>query len=72
MPEFRNRGIARTLIFEISKRALGAGCEYSMLSTDPFDSPQEMYKTLGYQPVGEVRSFLRVEPPSRGGPDEGS
>lgn len=58
MPEFRNRGVARTLVFEISKLALSAGCEYSLLFTDPFDSPQEMYKTLGYQPVGEVRSFL--------------
>lgn len=64
MPEVRNRGIARTLVFEISKRALMAGCEYSVLFTDPFDSPREMYKTLGYQPVGEVRSFLKAEPPA--------
>ncbi len=62
MPEFRNRGVARTLVFEASKRALGAGCEYCLLFTDPFDSPQEMYRTLGYRPVGEVRSFLKVEP----------
>ena len=64
MPEFRNRGVARTLIFEISKRSLGEGCEYSLLFTDPFDSPQAMYKTLGYEPVGEIRSFLKVETPA--------
>jgi GNAT superfamily N-acetyltransferase len=64
MPEFRNRGVARTLVFDISKRALGAGCEYSVLFTDLFDSPQVMYKTLGYQAVGEVRSFLKVEHPN--------
>lgn len=64
MPEFRNRGVARTLVFEISKRALAAGCEYSVLFTDLFDSPQVMYKTLGYQPVGEIRSFLKVEAPA--------
>ncbi len=60
MPEFRNRGVARTLIFEISKKALSQGCEYSLLFTDPFDSPRALYKTLGYEPVGEVRSFLQV------------
>ena len=64
MPEFRNRGVARTLIFEISKRALGEGCEYSLLFTDPYDSPLAMYKTLGYQPIGEVRSFLKVDTPT--------
>lgn len=64
MPEFRNRGVARTLIFEISKRSIEAGCEYSVLFTDPFDSPQAMYKTLGYEPVGEIRSFLQVEKPT--------
>ncbi len=64
MPEFRNRGVARTLIFEISKRALGEGCEYGLLFTDPFDSPRAMYKTLGYEPVGEVRSFLKVGNPA--------
>ena len=64
MPEFRNRGIARTLIFEISKRSLAEGCEYSLLFSDPFDSPQAMYKTLGYEPVGEIRSFLKVEKPA--------
>ncbi len=64
MPEFRNRGVARTLIFEVSKKSLGQGCEYSLLFTDPFDSPRAMYKTLGYEPVGEVRSFLKVSTPA--------
>ena len=64
MPEFRNRGVARTMIFEMSKRSINAGCEYSLLFTDLLDSPQAMYKTLGYQPVGELRSFLRLPPPA--------
>lgn len=62
MPEFRNRGIARTMIFEMSKRSINAGCEYSLLFTDLLDSPQVMYQTLGYQPMGELRSFLRLPP----------
>ncbi len=60
MPEFRNRGVARSMLFEVSKRALHERCEYTLLFTDLFDSPQAMYKTLGYLPVGEVRSFLKA------------
>ncbi len=62
MPEFRGRGVARTMLFDISKRALSEGCEYTLLFTDLFDSPQAMYKSLGYVPVGEVRSFLKAPP----------
>lgn len=61
MPEFRNRGVARTMLFDVSKRALSERCEYTLLFTDLLGSPQVMYKTLGYFPVGEVRSFLRTE-----------
>ena len=63
MPEFRNRGVARTMLFETTKRAINLGAEFSLLITDLLDSPQVMYKTLGYQPVGEIRSFLKVEVP---------
>lgn len=63
MPEFRNRGVARTMLFETAKRALSEGCEYTLLFADPFDSPQAMYNTLGYVPVGEIRSFLKGERP---------
>lgn len=62
MPEFRNRGVARTLLFDVSKEAINAGAEYSLLFTDLLDSPQVMYQTLGFQPVGEMRSFLRAPP----------
>lgn len=64
MPEFRNHGVARTMLFEVSKLALSERCEYTLLFTDLLDSPQLMYKTLGYLPVGEVRSFLKVEAPA--------
>ena len=62
MPEFRNRGVARTLLFDVSKEAINAGAEYSLLFTDLLDSPQVIYQTLGFQPVGEMRSFLRAPP----------
>ncbi len=64
MPEFRGRGVARTMLFEIAKRSLSLRCEYTLLFADLFDSPQDMYKTLGYIPVGELRSFLKTPPPA--------
>lgn len=58
-PDFRLRGIARTMIFEACRRAASARCEWVVLTADMFDTPKEMYKTLGFEPVGEVRGFVR-------------
>jgi GNAT superfamily N-acetyltransferase len=58
-PDFRMRGVGRTMIFEACKRAIEARCEWVVLISDLFDTPQEMYKTLGFHPIGEVRGFLR-------------
>ncbi|MCI4371777.1 MAG: GNAT family N-acetyltransferase, partial [Thermoplasmata archaeon] len=58
-PDFRMRGVGRTMIFEACKRALESGCEWVVLISDLFDTPQIMYKTLGFEPIGEVRGFLR-------------
>ena len=57
--DFRMRGVGRTMIYEACKRAIEARCEWIVLTSDLFDTPQEMYKTLGFQPIGEVRGFLR-------------
>ena len=58
-PDFRLRGVARTMIFEACRRAASARCEWVVLTADLFDTPKEMYKTLGFEPVGEVRGFVR-------------
>jgi GNAT superfamily N-acetyltransferase len=58
-PDFRMRGVGRTMIFEVCKRAIEVRCEWVLLISDLFDTPQAMYKTLGFQPIGEVRGFLR-------------
>ena len=59
LPRFRMRGIGRTMIFHACTTAASAGCEYVLLTADLFDTPQAMYKTLGFEPVGELRGFLR-------------
>jgi GNAT superfamily N-acetyltransferase len=58
-PNFRMRGVGRTMIFEACERAIEARCEWALLTSDLFDTPQAMYKTLGFHPIGEVRGFLR-------------
>jgi ribosomal protein S18 acetylase RimI-like enzyme len=60
-PAFRMRGIGRTMIFDACRRSMTARCEYALLTTDLFDTPQAMYKTLGFEPVGELRGFLRPQ-----------
>jgi len=53
------RGVGRTMLFEACKRAIEARCEWVVLISDLFDTPKEMYKTLGFEAIGEVRGFLR-------------
>lgn len=58
-PRFRMQGVGRTTIFEACRRAVDARCEWTLLTANLFDSPQLMYKTLGFAPIGEIRGFLR-------------
>ena len=61
-PDFRMRGIGRTMIFEACKRAIEARCEWVVLTSNLFDTPQAMYKGLGFEAIGEVRGFIREGP----------
>ena len=58
-PDFRMRGVGRTMLFQACKRAIEARCEWVVLISDLFDTPKEMYKSLGFEAIGEVRGFLR-------------
>ncbi len=59
LPRSRNKGVGRTMIFEACKMAVNEGCEWTLLMTPLLGSPKIMYQTLGFQPVGEIRSFLK-------------
>jgi ribosomal protein S18 acetylase RimI-like enzyme len=59
LPSFRMRGVGRTLVHHGCTTAAVARCEYVLLTADLFDTPQQMYKTLGFEAVGELRGFLR-------------
>jgi len=60
-PAFRRRGVARTLVEELSSVGLQMGIPYVGLSTGwENDAARAMYETLGYRPVGELRGFLKA------------
>ncbi len=59
-PRFRMRGVGRTMIFEACEAAARERCEWALLTADLFDRPQTMYKSLGFEPIGEIRGFLRA------------
>ena len=61
-PRFRMKGVGRTMIFEACNRAIQELCEYSLLFANLFETPQVMYKTLGFEPIGEMRGFFRGAP----------
>lgn len=63
LPAFRMQGVARTMIFQASKLASRSGCDWTLLVTNLLDTPRVMYQTLGFVPIGEIRSFLRVRIP---------
>ena len=62
LPKFRMRGVGRTMILDGCRRAINTRCEYALLTTNLFDTSQAMYKTLGFEPVGELRGLLRRAP----------
>jgi len=60
-PKFRRRGVARTLVEEVSDLAQGMGIPYVGLSTAwDNEAARALYTSLGYVPVGELRGFLRT------------
>jgi len=59
-PRFRMKGVGRTMISEACHHAILERCEWILLTADLFDTPRMMYKTLGFEPIGEIRGFLRA------------
>ncbi len=61
-PKFRRRGVARTLVEEVSNLGQQLGFPYVGLVTDHGnEAARALYNSLGYQPVGEIRGFFKAE-----------
>jgi GNAT superfamily N-acetyltransferase len=59
LPIHRMKGVGRTMLFLAGKQAVEEGKEWTLLFTPLQGTPELMYKTLGFQPVGEIRGFLK-------------
>ena len=61
-PSFRRKGVARTLVEEVSNLGQQLGFPYVGLVTEwGNEAARTLYGSLGYQPVGEIRGFLKTE-----------
>lgn len=60
-PKFRRRGVARTLVEDVSNLAQQLGIPYVGLTTAWDNEPAHaLYTSLGYAPVGERRGFHKA------------
>jgi ribosomal protein S18 acetylase RimI-like enzyme len=60
-PKFRRRGVARTLVEEVSNLGQQMGIPYVGLMTSwENEAARTLYASLGYQAVGERRGFHKV------------
>ncbi|MFP5299092.1 MAG: GNAT family N-acetyltransferase, partial [Actinomycetota bacterium] len=56
-PEFRNRGIASSLVNAGLRLGYSAGADLGFLIADDEDWPKLLYSKLGFAPVGHMHEF---------------
>ena len=59
LPEFRGRGFASAVVLRAVEDARRAGCDFVFLVTDAADSPQHLYRRLGFDEIGRYVKFFR-------------
>jgi GNAT superfamily N-acetyltransferase len=59
LERFRNRGVARAFLEVAIDAARSAGAEIVFLMADDADWPKELYRKLGFDPVGHFRQFTK-------------
>ena len=62
MEPYRGRGYARATVLTAAAAARAAGCDLVFLVADQDDWPKELYRKLGFDPVGTVYDFLKLPP----------
>jgi GNAT superfamily N-acetyltransferase len=58
-PDFRLRGIARSLIFHCVGASRDDGAGPIVIAADPTDTPKEIYHALGFRPVAVASQYLK-------------
>ena len=56
-PAWRNQGLARAVVLDAVRTALGAGCRTVFLIADGDDWPQALYRKLGFADAGVTVGF---------------
>jgi ribosomal protein S18 acetylase RimI-like enzyme len=60
LEEFRGRGLGSAVVLAAARSARDRGCDLVFLCADEDDWPKELYRRLGFDPVGRFWSFLRA------------
>jgi GNAT superfamily N-acetyltransferase len=58
LPEHRGAGHARSVVLRALEEARAMGHDFVFLVADARDWPREMYRRLGFDPIGEKYAFL--------------
>jgi predicted GNAT family acetyltransferase len=56
--EHRGRGYASAVVIRALEEALAGGHDFVFLTTDARDWPKELYRRLGFEPLGEKYAYL--------------
>ena len=62
LPEHRRRGYGRAVTERALAEAIAEGHEFVFLVADDDDWPKELYRRLGFEPVGCTYAFTRASP----------
>ena len=57
---FRDQGLSRAVVTRAVERAHERGCDFVFLVADEGDWPKELYRKLGFDPVGTLYYFLKT------------
>jgi ribosomal protein S18 acetylase RimI-like enzyme len=66
-PERRGQGLASAVVLAAAEASRQAGHELTFIVADADDWPWKLYERLGFDPIGEHRSFLRKPGQATGG-----
>jgi GNAT superfamily N-acetyltransferase len=58
LEEYRGRGVARAVVLRAVEAAREAGARHVFIVTDENDWPKELYRRLGFDPIGRTTDLL--------------
>jgi GNAT superfamily N-acetyltransferase len=69
LPEYRMRGIATALVHRCAESARSKGAELIFLPADANDTPKDMYRRMGFEPIYVFRNYVKLlDAPAAPGP----